>query len=83
MEHCQKDTGAGLKRPNLGQSEHQNNGSNRYNPLRKTEVPVHKATSKLIHGKKSRLFFTAKQLINVEGIIQLEESPFANHHGNK
>ena len=83
MEHCQKDTGASLKRPNLGQSEHQNNNSKRYNPLRKTEVHVHKAMSKLVHGKKSRLFLTVQQLINVEGIIQLEESPFANHHGNK
>lgn len=43
MEHCQKATGASLKRPNLGQFEHRNNDSNRHNPLSKTEICVHKA----------------------------------------
>ena len=76
MEHCQKDTGASLKRPNLGQFEHQHTDSNGCNLLSKTETCVHKAVSKLIHGKKSRLFFIVKQIINAEGIIQLEESPW-------
>lgn len=50
-----------------------------YNLLSTTEIPESTRTD----GKKSGPFFTAEQLINVEWIMELEESPFANHHGNK
>ena len=83
MEHCQKDTGASLQRPSLGQFEHQNNDRNRHNPLSKTEVHVHRAMGKLADGTKSRLFFTEKRPMDGEGMMQLEEPPFANHHGTK
>ena len=65
-----------MKRPSLGQFEHQNNDRNRYDPLSKIEVHVHRAMGKLADGKKSRLFLTEKRLTNGEEMMQLEEPPF-------
>ena len=53
-----------------------------YNPLSETDIHVHTDMSKWVHGKKNGLFFI-EQLTNVEGIMELEESPFANHHGKE
>lgn len=44
---------------------------------------VHIDMNKWINGKKSALFFKVEQqLTNVEGMMELENSPFANHRGN-
>lgn len=43
---------------------------------------VHIDMNKWINGKKHALFFKVEQLTNVEGMMELENLPFANHRGN-